>query len=57
MPGFWRSAPRRGAAIALVALDIPEAELVLKDASRSLYPSLRAIVMKIRQELQHRGGR
>jgi hypothetical protein len=50
MPGYWRSAPRRGAAIALVALDIPEAELVLKDARRSLFPSLRAIVRKIRQE-------
>jgi hypothetical protein len=50
MPGFWRSALRRGAAIALVAMDIPEAALVLKDASRSLYPSLRSLVRKIREE-------
>jgi hypothetical protein len=57
MPGFWRSALRRGAAIALAGLDLPEAELVLKKAGRSLYPSLRAIVRDIRQELHHGGGR
>jgi len=57
MPNFWRSAPRRGAAIALATLEIPEAELVLKDASRTFYPSVRAVVRKARQEIQHQGGR
>jgi hypothetical protein len=57
MPGFRRSALRRGAATALVALDLPEAELVLKDASRFLHPSLRSIVKKIKRESQYSGGR
>lgn len=56
MPGFWKSALRRGAATALVELNNPEAQLVLKDASRSLFPGLRAIARKSSQELQHRGN-
>jgi len=51
MPGFWKAGHRRGAAIALGTLDIPEAEQVLKRAGRSLYPGLRGIVRKARQEL------
>ncbi len=57
MPGFRRSALRRGAATALVALDLPEAELVLNEASRFLHPSLRSIVKKIKRESQYGGGR
>ncbi len=57
MPGFGWSVLRRGAVTALVELDNPEAQLVLKDASRSLFPSVRAIARKSRQELQHRGDR
>jgi hypothetical protein len=49
-PGFRRSALRRGAAIALVELNLPKAELVLKKANRFFYPSLRALVRKVRQE-------
>ncbi len=56
MPGFRRSEFRKGAAIALGAMDLPEAELVLKDASRSLSPSLRGIVRKSRQESLRREG-
>jgi hypothetical protein len=51
MPGFWRSGHRRGAAIALGTLGIPEAEQVLERAGRSLYPALRGIVKKASQEL------
>jgi hypothetical protein len=51
MPGRWRSAHRSGAAIALGTLGIPEAETVLKKAGRSLYPGLRGIVKKVRQEI------
>jgi hypothetical protein len=57
MPGFWRSALRRGAAIALKTLEIPEAEQVLKDAGRSPFPGLRGIVSKVMQESSHSGGR
>ncbi len=57
MPGFWRSAQRRGAAIALKTLGIPEAEQVLKDAGRSLFPGLRRIVSKVTQESPHSGGK
>jgi hypothetical protein len=51
MPGFRRSTLRRGAAIALGTLGIPEAEQVLKSAGRSLYPGIRGTVRKVRQEL------
>jgi len=51
MPAFWRSGYRRGAAIALGALDMPEAEQVLNRAGRSWYPGVRGVVKKIRQEL------
>jgi len=51
MPGFWRSGHRRGAAIALGTLGIPEAEQVLERAGRSLYPGLRGIVKRTGREL------
>jgi hypothetical protein len=57
MPGFGRSVLRRGAVTALVELDIPEAQRVLKDAGRSLFPSVRAMVRKNRQESRPRGDR
>ena len=50
MPSFWRFAHRMGAAVALGALGIPEAEQALKDAGRSLAPSLRDIVRKAKPE-------
>jgi hypothetical protein len=56
MPGFWRSSHRRGAAIALRALGIPEAEVVLQEARRSIYPGLRGIVRKVIQESEGGGG-
>jgi hypothetical protein len=53
--GFRRSALRKGAAIALVHLHSPEAERVLGDAGRSLNPSLRMVVGKIRRGLKPSG--
>jgi hypothetical protein len=50
MPGILRAARRSGAAAALGALGIPEAEDVLIRAGRSLYPGLRDLVRKVRQE-------
>jgi len=56
MPRFWRSAYRKGAAVALEALKIPEAEQVLKEARRSLYPSLRSIFREANQEFREKRG-
>jgi hypothetical protein len=56
MPGFWRSAQRRGAAIALKTLGISEAEQILKHAGQSIYPGLRDIVRKVMRESSHSGG-
>lgn len=50
MPGLLRTTRRRGAAAALLALGIPEAEQVLIRAGRSLCPGLRDLVRKVRQE-------
>jgi hypothetical protein len=41
MPRFWKTAHRRGAAIALREAGIDEARQVLEDASHSLYPGVR----------------
>ncbi len=41
MPRFWKAARRRGAAIALSAMETDEARHVLDDAGRSFYPSVR----------------
>lgn len=49
---FLKPINRRGAAIALGTLGIPEAEKVLKDAGRSLFPGLRSVVKKAGEELQ-----
>jgi hypothetical protein len=57
IPGFRKSGPRRGAVMALLALETPEAENVLKEASRSFYPSLRAIIRKIRKETGTEGAK
>jgi hypothetical protein len=51
MPGFWRRSYRRGAAIALSELGMPEAEQLLEQARRSWYPALRGILKSIGQEL------
>ncbi|MBI4765841.1 MAG: HEAT repeat domain-containing protein [Deltaproteobacteria bacterium] len=53
IPGSSRSALRRGAALALSELDLPEAELILEKAGRSFYPGLRSLVRKTKKELQH----
>lgn len=41
MPRFWKAAHRRGAAIALSAMETDEARHILEEAGRSFYPSVR----------------
>jgi len=59
MAGLRKSAYREGAALALVALKIPEARQVIEEAGRSLYPGLRRIARKAGREYfqKNRGGR
>ena len=58
MPGFWRALYRKGAAVALEALTIPESEQLLDKARRSLHPSLRSVFRDISRENQkNKGGR
>jgi len=57
MPGSGRSFQRRGAAMALLALEISEADQVLRRAARSLYPGLRGLVKKVMLESQQGGAR
>ena len=55
--GLSKSADREGAALALIALNIPEAQKVIEEASRSLNPGLRKIVRDAQQEfIQEKGG-
>lgn len=56
LPGSSRSALRRGAALALAELDVPEAALILDKAGRSYYPGLRSLVKKIKKDLPDKGG-
>ena len=51
IPGFWRSAHRKGAAIALTILGMNESMQVLENARRCLYPNVRRIVRKVKKEL------
>jgi hypothetical protein len=51
MPRFWRKAHRKGAAIALNILGIKEASMVLEDARRCLYPSVRSIIREVKKDL------
>jgi HEAT repeat protein len=51
MPRFWRTAHRKGAAIALNILGITEASIVLEDASRCLFPSVRSIIREVNKDL------
>lgn len=51
MAWFKKSANREGAALALVALKIPEARQVIETAGRSFYPGLRGIARKAGKEL------
>ncbi len=44
MPSFWMNAQRKGAAIALKRLGLKEAQEILDQAGRSLYPGVRRIV-------------
>ena len=50
MAGFRKSAYREGAALALVALKIPEARQVIEAAGRSFHPGLRRIARKAGRE-------
>ena len=59
MAGLRKSAYREGAALALVALKIPEARQVIESAGRSLHPGLRRIAREAEREYfpKNRGGR
>jgi hypothetical protein len=59
MAGLRKSAYREGAALALVALKIPEARQVIEAAGRSLHPGLRRIAHDAESEYfsPNRGGR
>ena len=59
MAGLKKSAYREGAALALVALKIPEARQVIEAAGRSFYPGLRRIAREAGREFfqKNRGGR
>lgn len=46
IPGFSKSAHRQGAAIALMALELDEAQNLLDKASRSLFPGVRSACRK-----------
>jgi hypothetical protein len=50
MPRFWKTAHRRGAAIALREAGIDEARHVLEDASHSLYPFVRRTARQAMQK-------
>ena len=50
MAGLRKSAYREGAALALVALKIPEARQVIEAAGRSLHPGLRRIAREAGRE-------
>ena len=56
---FKKSAYREGAALALVALKIPEAQQVIEAAGRSFYPGLRSIAREVGKEFfqKNKGGR
>jgi hypothetical protein len=58
MAGFKKSAYRQGAAIALAALNLPEADKIIETAGRSLYPGLRRIARDVGKEIsqRNRGG-
>jgi hypothetical protein len=51
LPNFLGSVHREGAAIALSILGLKEARLVLEKAGRCLFPSVRSIVRKVKQEM------
>jgi hypothetical protein len=53
MPGSRRSINRRGAAVALASLGLPDAEEILNAAGRSIFSGLRDIVRQARLETQH----
>ena len=56
MAGLGKSTYRKGAALALVALKIPEALQVIEKAGRSIRPGLRRIAREAGKEL-NKGGR
>jgi hypothetical protein len=50
LAGFKKSAHREGAAVALVALKIPEAQQIIEAAARSFHPGLRTIARRAGKE-------
>ncbi len=50
LAGFKKSAHREGAALALVALKIPEAQQIIETAGRSFHPGLRMIAHRAGKE-------
>ena len=50
LAGFKKSAHREGAALALVALKIPEAQQIIETAGRSFHPGLRMIARRAGKE-------
>ena len=56
LSGSRRSLFRRGSAIALGTLGIAQADEVLERAGRSLFPGVKNIVIKVRQELREEAG-
>ena len=59
MAGLRKSVYREGAALALIALKIPEARQVIEAAGRSLHPGLRRIAREAGIEYfpKNMGGR
>lgn len=57
LPGSRRAVLRRGAAIALCKLGVTEADNVLERAGKSLFPGVRAIATKVRQEMNEEESR
>jgi hypothetical protein len=50
LAGFKKSAHREGAALALIALKIPEAQQIIEAAGRSFHPGLRMIAHRAGKE-------
>ena len=51
IPGSRRSLLRRGAAISLFKLKIDQVDQVLERAGKSIFPGMRKVIKKVRQEL------
>lgn len=56
MPAFWKSAYRKGAAVGLNALKLPEAQSILDEALHSKSPGLRGTVTEAVPSAGHKKG-